>query len=75
MRSSDTMVLGCIAAGKVLFHLLLTGRYGYFRDELYFLACSEHLAWGYADLQPLSIVALAVVLAANAMWSACSSAS
>jgi hypothetical protein len=55
------MVLGCIAAAKVLFHLLLTGRYGYFRDELYFLACGEHLAWGYVDHPPLSIAVLAVV--------------
>jgi hypothetical protein len=55
------MVLGCIAAAKVLFHFLLTGRYGYFRDELYFLACSEHLAWGYVDHPPLSIAVLAVV--------------
>jgi len=29
------------------------GRYGYFRDALYFLACSEHLAFGYVDLPPL----------------------
>jgi len=29
------------------------GRYGYFRDELYFLACSDHLAWAYVDFAPL----------------------
>ena len=28
-------------------------RYGYFRDALYFLACSHHLASGYVDLPPL----------------------
>ena len=28
-------------------------RYGYFRDALYFLACSHHLAFGYVDLPPL----------------------
>lgn len=28
-------------------------RYGYFRDALYYLACSEHLAFGYVDLPPL----------------------
>jgi 4-amino-4-deoxy-L-arabinose transferase-like glycosyltransferase len=27
--------------------------YGYFRDELYYLACSEHLDWGYVDQPPL----------------------
>ncbi|MDQ6624783.1 MAG: glycosyltransferase family 39 protein, partial [Verrucomicrobiota bacterium] len=28
-------------------------RYGYFRDELYFIACSRHLASGYVDMAPL----------------------
>ncbi|MGA8578773.1 MAG: glycosyltransferase family 39 protein, partial [Bryobacteraceae bacterium] len=27
--------------------------YGYFIDELYYLACSRHLAWGYVDQPPL----------------------
>jgi len=31
----------------------LCGRYGYFRDELYYLACSHHLAFGYVDFAPL----------------------
>ena len=33
--------------------LLSSGRYGYYRDELYFLVCSSHLAWGYVDHAPL----------------------
>jgi hypothetical protein len=32
--------------------------YGWFRDELYYVACSEHLAWGYVDHPPLSIAVL-----------------
>ena len=27
--------------------------YGYFRDDLYFLECGRHLAWGYVDQPPL----------------------
>ena len=45
------------ALAKLLIHFFTNGQYGYFRDELYFLACGEHLDWGYADHAPL--VALA----------------
>ncbi len=38
---------------KLLVHLLLSDRYGYFRDELYFLDCGRHLDWGYVDHAPL----------------------
>jgi Dolichyl-phosphate-mannose-protein mannosyltransferase len=27
--------------------------YGYFRDEMYFLVCGRHLAWGYVDHAPM----------------------
>jgi 4-amino-4-deoxy-L-arabinose transferase-like glycosyltransferase len=46
-----------IAALGVFVHFLCNSKYGYFRDELYYAACGEHLAWGYVDHAPL--VALA----------------
>jgi hypothetical protein len=49
-----------VAAAYFVMHLLTATRYGYFRDALYYLACSEHLDWGYVDQPPL-IVALAWV--------------
>jgi len=38
--------------------MLTNGRYGYFRDELYFIATSKHLAFGYVDFAPLSAFVL-----------------
>src|ERR1051326_9155739 len=42
-----------ISIAKLLFHLLTAARYGIFRDEMYYVACSEHLAWDYVDQPPL----------------------
>jgi 4-amino-4-deoxy-L-arabinose transferase-like glycosyltransferase len=41
-----------LASAKLLLHLV-TARYGLFRDELYYLACAQHLAWGYVDQPPM----------------------
>ena len=35
--------------------------YGLFRDEFYYLACADHLDWGYVDHPPLSIAVLWLV--------------
>lgn len=53
-----------IAFGIAAFlaHIAVSARYGYFRDELYFIECSKHLAWGYVDQPPL--VAFAAWLSA-----------
>lgn len=42
-----------LAIFKLLLHFIFNSNYGYFRDELYFLACGEHLAWGYPDHAPM----------------------
>ena len=44
------------AAAKFALHLYAGRHYGYFVDELYYLACARHLAWGYVDQPPLIAV-------------------
>ena len=45
-------MVALIVAARLLLHLLTANRYGIFRDELYYLACSRHLDWGYVDMPP-----------------------
>ncbi len=42
-----------IALAKFLLHVYYNNRYGYFRDEFNYIACGDHLAWGYVDQPPL----------------------
>jgi len=46
-------LLGGLSFAIFAAHMLVSWRYGYFVDELYYLACSHHLAWGYVDQPPL----------------------
>ena len=50
------LIAGASLALLVSFH----NSYGYFRDELYYIACSDHLALGYVDQPPFSIALLAL---------------
>lgn len=60
---SRRLPAGVLAAllGKLLVQLYAAPRYGYFVDELYYLACSRHLDWGYVDQPPLIAVVVAAV--------------
>jgi hypothetical protein len=62
LRSRSIPVAGVMALASLGIHLLVNalGGYGYFRDELYYLACTRHLAAGYVDQPPLSIFLLAL---------------
>ncbi len=56
-------VLTGLCAAKLLLHLFTSlQRYGYFRDELYYLDMARHLDWGYVDAAPLIAVYARVAL-------------
>ncbi|HEY6327276.1 MAG TPA: glycosyltransferase family 39 protein [Candidatus Cybelea sp.] len=42
-----------IALATTVLHLAFCHRFGYYRDELYFIDCAKHLSWGYVDQPPL----------------------
>jgi len=51
--ASGTAIVVYVALARVALYFLSATHYGYFRDELYYLACGEHPAWGYVDQPPL----------------------
>ncbi|MGB2636162.1 MAG: glycosyltransferase family 39 protein [Candidatus Acidiferrum sp.] len=52
-HAAESRLAWTIGAIAFLIQMVFNGRYGYFRDELYFIACSNHLAFGYVDFAPL----------------------
>lgn len=61
LQSSEMPVLFGIALVPLVLHLFFINQYGYSRDEFYYLACGEHLDWGYDDHPPfIALVALLI---------------
>jgi hypothetical protein len=53
MRPRLHPIAYALALGTVVLHVAFSHRFGYYRDELYFIDCAKHLAWGYVDQPPL----------------------
>ena len=47
------LIVAATALAKFVFHCYFNNRYDYFRDEFDYMACGNHLAWGYVDQPPL----------------------
>ena len=63
MRVDRSVVLAAaIALATFILHFARAGAYGYQRDELYFISCARHLAFGYVDQPPLIALIARLVL-------------
>ena len=51
--TSGSTIVAVIALLKFVLQLHAASHYGIFRDEMYYLACGQHLGWGYIDHPPL----------------------
>src|SRR5512141_106429 len=65
---SFAIIIGAIV--KFVLHLYIAPGYGFFFDELYTIALSRHLAFGYVDLPPLvpALVALSRFLFGESLF-------
>jgi 4-amino-4-deoxy-L-arabinose transferase-like glycosyltransferase len=62
-------IVWLIAGIVALVHLLFAGRYDFFRNELYFIICGRHPAFGYVDQPPLvPLISAATQMFGNNLW-------
>jgi hypothetical protein len=52
-QGSSRWVVLAVAGATFIAHLAVSWRHGFFRDELYFIDCGRHPAFGYVDQPPL----------------------
>ena len=58
---STAAIVFYIALADFVFHMAISGNYGYFRDELYYIIAGQRLSFGYVDFPPM-IAFLAFVM-------------
>src|SRR3954470_824503 len=60
-----------VAGAVALLHFWNNTGYGHFRDELNYMACGDHLAWGFVDHPPMipALVKLCRVLFGDSLRS------
>jgi 4-amino-4-deoxy-L-arabinose transferase-like glycosyltransferase len=68
-RPATTLPVWIVTVLTALLHFAVAGRYDIFRNELYFIICGRHPAFGYADQPPLvPLIAAATQFFGETVW-------